>query len=583
MKRLLGFLIAFISIFILQTQIVSAQNVNNYFIESFDADYYLSQDGGRVSQLRVEETIVVRFPNFDQNHGILRAIPKTYQDNSVGFKIESVTDERGVKRNYTASEQNDNEVLKIGDADSFVRGRQVYKIVYTSEDVINFQDDGDEFYWDINGDQWPVQFNKVTARIHVSEELAKSLQDRKVCFAGGFGENNVDCNISKEVTEGEVVFTASALNLAPSETLTTVIGFEKDTFSAKPFPWLLLLVGVSVLVFPPILAFIIVLHKWRTKGRDDQGKGIVIPQYVPEKGSNVVIGDVLVNEKLNPKTLSAAVIELATTNHIVITEKGNKEYEFELIKPYTKNDELKEVMDMIFGVGASTGKVIELKSLKNKLFPKIKKLDKDVFKRLTKEEYFKHGSNLTKKRMGIVGTVLFVVAFLLFFIPLIGFLFGFSLLISAIIFVIGSNVMAARTHKGTEARNYLLGIKEYINLAEVDRIEYLQTPEAVKRFGDIKDGKVKIKLFEKLLPYAMLFGLEKQWAKDFKDIYQEPPDWYHGNWTTFNAVNLTNSLNGFSSASGTAFSPPKSSSGSGFSGGGGSSGGGGGGGGGGGW
>ena len=120
-------------------------------------------------------------------------------------------------------------------------------------------------------------------------------------------------------------------------------------------------------------------------------------------------------------------------------------------------------------------------------------------------------------------------------------------------------------------------------MAEADRIAYLQSPQgAEKRQIDPNSPKQQIKLFEELLPYAMLFGLEKDWAHQFKDMYKEPPTWYSGNMNTFNSMYLANSLSQFNSASATAFSAPSSSSSSGM-GGGGFSGGGGGGGGGGGW
>jgi hypothetical protein len=89
-------------------------------------------------------------------------------------------------------------------------------------------------------------------------------------------------------------------------------------------------------------------------------------------------------------------------------------------------------------------------------------------------------------------------------------------------------------------------------------------------------------LFEKLLPYAILFGLEKDWAKQFNDIYVSPPGWYQGdNLNAFNAGYLVGAIGNFNSVAGTTFASPSDSNSSGFSGGG--AGGGGGGGGGGGW
>jgi uncharacterized membrane protein len=104
----------------------------------------------------------------------------------------------------------------------------------------------------------------------------------------------------------------------------------------------------------------------------------------------------------------------------------------------------------------------------------------------------------------------------------------------------------------------------------------------LKKSVNPEDPKQVIKLFEDLLPYAMLFGLEKEWAEQFNNLYTQPPGWYSGNMSTFNAIYLANAMSGFNSASSNVFTAPSSSGSSGF-GGGGFSGGGGGGGGGGGW
>ena len=79
--------------------------------------------------------------------------------------------------------------------------------------------------------------------------------------------------------------------------------------------------------------------------------------------------------------------------------------------------------------------------------------------------------------------------------------------------------------------------------------------------------KQTVELFEKLLPYAMVLGVENEWAKQFADIYTTPPYWYNGNWNTFNAVYLTSSLTNSVGAMSTNFSAPSNSGGSGFSGG----------------
>lgn len=127
----------------------------------------------------------------------------------------------------------------------------------------------------------------------------------------------------------------------------------------------------------------------------------------------------------------------------------------------------------------------------------------------------------------------------------------------------------------------MLGLQDYIKLAEADRLKVLQSPhgELTEKI-DVGDKRQLIKLYERLLPYAILFGLEKDWAKELAGLYDtDTPSWYGAN-GAFNAAYFASSVSSFSTASATVFAPPSSSSGSGFSGG---SGGGGGGGGGGGW
>ena len=79
-------------------------------------------------------------------------------------------------------------------------------------------------------------------------------------------------------------------------------------------------------------------------------------------------------------------------------------------------------------------------------------------------------------------------------------------------------------------------------------------------------------MFEKSLPYAMAFGVEKNWASAFDDIFWSPPDWYRGgDLRGFRTHSFTDGLFRMSTVTGAAMTTaPRSSCGSsGFSGGGG--------------
>ncbi len=573
--------------------------VSDFKILSFTADYYLERDDQKVSILKVSEEIIAEFPNTDQNHGILRAIPASYDGHTLSLRVESVTDENGKPWNYTTEDQNDNLVLKIGDADKYVHGRQSYRINYSMRNVISFNDTGDEFYWDINGDQWTQSFDTVTARVHIPKTLATSLDGQKRCFAGFFGQTNEQtCSIEVLEANDETVLTSTANNLSPSKTLTLVIGFNKDTFQLGPEiaaekrreQIILIAVAISA-VTPPIYTGFWLYRRWKQFGRDPSGRGVIVPEYLAPQNLDALSSSAILKEHVESKAVSALIIELAVKKYLKIYEIpkkgifGKTDYEIEVIQdPSGLSNEQMQALRMFFSDGVVKDSKVKLSILKNKLYSEMPKLSKNVDAKLFEQGYFASNPDTTRSSYTKRGIILIVIgsviSILLFTIP-----FGVGLIVSGFIIILVAKIMPARSQRGVEARDYLLGLRDYMKLAEADRLKFLQSPQGAEKLPagvDPKDPKSQVKLFESLLPYAMLFGIEKDWAKQFEHLYTQPPDWYSGNWSTFSAVHLASSLGGFSASSAASFTSPSSSGSSGF-GGGGFSGGGGGGGGGGGW
>ena len=128
------------------------------------------------------------------------------------------------------------------------------------------------------------------------------------------------------------------------------------------------------------------------------------------------------------------------------------------------------------------------------------------------------------------------------------------------------------TPAGAERAEYLQGVREFIRVAEADRLRMLQSVAGAERRSD---GSVDVvHLYEKLLPYAMLFGEEKSWAEVLETRYADTgtgPDWV----STYVGVSLATRVSSYSSSMSTAaaYTPSRASSGGspggGFSGGGG--------------
>ena len=75
------------------------------------------------------------------------------------------------------------------------------------------------------------------------------------------------------------------------------------------------------------------------------------------------------------------------------------------------------------------------------------------------------------------------------------------------------STIAPLSARGKEQNDYLLGMRDYMQLAEADRIRYLQSPEGAERVN-VDDRVAMVKLYERLLPFAIIFGIEDKWAEE---------------------------------------------------------------------
>jgi uncharacterized membrane protein len=152
--------------------------------------------------------------------------------------------------------------------------------------------------------------------------------------------------------------------------------------------------------------------------------------------------------------------------------------------------------------------------------------------------------------------------------------------------------MKAHTSQGRKIVDQIEGFRQYLGVAEKDRLNFLNPPERTPE------------LFERFLPYAIALDVENEWAEQFEDVLADASlaprqdggvtTWYSGShsWRDGGATSFASYLGSeLSTTIAAASTPPaassstysSSSSYSGGSSGGGSSGGGGGGGGGSGW
>jgi len=468
-----------------------------------------------------------------------------------------------------------------------VNATRTVTIHYRAANGLRFLEDHDELYWNLTGDEWDVPIETATARIVLP---AAATGVRAIAFNGVYGSTARDAIVN---TEGTTVGVTMPHRLDFHEGLTAVVGWDKGVV-AQPTEAEQAL-GFLANNWPlaiPIPVFLGMFALWRRVGRDPKRLPVAV-QYEPPDSLTPAEAGTLMDYSADMRDITATLVDLAVRGHLRIEERDEsvllglfkrREYVFRRIDPPESLPRVTErggaralepherrVLSGIFSGGSTE---VELSDLENEFYRNLPGLREDIFGRLVGRGLYRSRPDRVRSNWLagalLLGAVIIGVGFTLaarFGLTPLPFIV--AALASGLIVVAFSRIMPARTVAGARTLERLLGFEEFLARVEKDRFErVVKTPE----------------MFERYLPFAMAFGVERKWAKAFQNIYREPPRWYVGsNSSAFDLGRLSSSLADLSSRAQSAMtsSPRSSSSGSGVSGG--SSGGGSGGGGGGGW
>jgi len=572
MKKL-GLILTLFCVFVFSSPIY-AQTEDK--ILSYESDIVVNKD----TTIDIIETITFQPSSYVERHGIEWRYPFEYFAKGfkrpTEFKINEIyyyplSNSNLVYVNrYTRENENGWANVRIGDPDILIDEPYVYVIDYQLKySSISYFDTHEEIYFNIIGPGWNLPIENAVAHITAPVEIVES-----ICYTGIDGITQKDCNIQ---TNGNKLTVSPIQTLQPYEGYTIAIKQPVGTFDDTRKTQAISIILANSMALIPI-PFGILLFGFLKKYSKNE-KLTIIPEYTPPEGMDALSSKILLGTPVQPKDLSALLIQLAIKGYYKIREYEEKKYEVvKQAKDYSSEPEhIKNLLDSIFAYGD----VVPLNKLDNFYLTSSKALKES-------KTYLKNLDYFSAKRLMAKGLIPFLGVGMFFLIPLIS-ITGIQFLlpvfiglgISGFLLFFFAFGIDTRSKVGNEVYHKLLGLKNYINTAEKERIKFHNDPKKYKG------------VFEKLLPFAMIFNLEKKWTEEFKDIYTTTPEWYEGSYTTFNTLYLSDNLSSFSKSVTKTSTPPYSSSGgyrssgwssggSGF-GGGGSSGGGGGGSGGGGW
>ena len=274
---------------------------------------------------------------------------------------------------------------------------------------------------------------------------------------------------------------------------------------------LLVLVGGSVAI----------LLLWWLRGRDPHvGPVASYLSEPPDDLSPGVVGTLL-DEHADHHDVLAALLGLGRSGALRIAllpapERGQRsDYELTMLDPSRVTGDLdRTVVEAVFGGVPDTGSVVRLSEIGNRFAAAVPRIRSALYQELVDHEYFLRSPEETRRRWSIVaqtGLAISIVGGIVLGMTLdpFAYLAMAAGIVESLILWRVSRSMPRKTLAGAEAaarwrafRTYLKDIRNY------EQVEETQS------------------LFDRYLPYAVAFGLERAWVRTFAAAHAPTPSWF---------------------------------------------------------
>lgn len=512
-------------------------------------------------QADFEEVIEVEF--YEPRHGIFRQIPLRSIVN--GEKTDRLVRDVQVDGfKFSTSHENNNLVLKIGDADVYVQGRQTYRVRYRVLNPLNFFEEHSEFYWDLLGISWPVVTEQFSFELHFPDAVSLADTDVQV-YTGRDGSTRQDATWQ---VLGSRVTGQGTQKFMPEEALTVAVRLPGAVF--RPMDsWTYFRERHGLLLAPFYFLIAGIFAVFLARNR----KQTIMTEYFPPDNLSPAIAGGFVDHSVDQNDVLCLIPHLANQGYLLLEmeeggflSKGNVVF----YKLQEAGPELMAFEKQFFDALFSTGSRVDLNSLKNKFYIHLNAVRHAVGEWIRAQGWYEPD----QRTMGCISALAGLGAIGWGGYAIFGQenLDGIALIVTGIVMFVFAGKFNKRTPAGNETYRRLEGFRQFVKKAERPVIERLMRDDPL--------------YYDKTMPYALAFGYLKQWNKLFDGLLAEPPRWYRH--TGMGRGDMTRSWNSFSEKFpsevnniGSVFNSAPSSSSSG--GGGGRSGGGSGGGGGGSW
>ena len=531
-----------LTLFSLGVPAAAHADTEDFSYDSWHGHYEIGVDDDGRAVAEVTETLVARFPDVDQNRGIVRGLPLRYEGAPAAPEDISVVDDRGDPVAFDVEDDDGFRAVLTGD-DAYVHGVQTYVMRYTLHDVVATVADGsvDEFSWDLVPLERAQDIERFSAEIVFADDtLEDALTGSAACYTGP-AESSERCDLQTRTDDDGTAFVVGPSPMPALSGVTVAIGLDAGAVVQPPERLPSFTLDGLPIVLSALAAALGGSGGWLAvamRRRRRRATGIVVAQYdVPDDLPPLVAGPIA---RAPGPALPAEFVHLAVTGVTRIEEDASEAADapsspsFRLVDPSRSGDPLDEhTVSELFG-DAAPGALFTPPDEDEGFAARMTELTAEGVEQATERGYLEKVRSRAATVLGVAALALVVPVVVLLVAGAgrdnpatlaVGITGGVLALLAAAVGIVKHRV---HTPRGAEAWEHLAGVREFIRVAEADRLRMLQSYEGAERTAD---GAVDVvRLYERLLPYAMLFGFEKQWADVLATRYRESdvtaPLWY---------------------------------------------------------
>lgn len=526
---------------LLDTQTLLAQDKSLVW-ERFDVNLVLNPDG----TVAVEEQQTIRFTS-----GTFRFGYRDLPINNLGYIGNwAVTDGSGNRYQlaygseepytFTVEENGSHYVIRWY-FPPVANATETYNLSYTVHDALRFYAGGDQLWWKaIYGDrgfpvlagqvqvttppgatmvEWAAYVNEYDAREGNYATATLSENKRQILFALQRRLSaDEELEVRVQFPHGVIAGTAPTWQQRADE-----IQAQREAelaYRAQWGPWATLgfgALGVLLMLGGPAGLYLL----WYKFGRDKPVE--MVADYLPEPPDTLTPGmaGTLLDEAVDMEDIIATLVDLARRQAISITEVREdglfrKSMDFVYRRERDDVNLLPYERDLLSAVFGRQDE-IKLSDLKNKFYSKLPGIKRNLYDAVTEANLFSRNPESVRQFYAVLGVVALIGAFVVggFLATVFGDLTGAAVLpgvglgVTAIGLLILSQRMPRKSDHGAEVAARWRAFKRY--LQNIDKYSNLEAQKAI---------------WDRWLPYAIAFGIDRDYIRKFEAVDAPAPGWY---------------------------------------------------------